>query len=57
MIAFPLGMAIMALFTGRLSDKIGYTFLTTSGLILNALALVLLANVGENTPCNILTGM
>jgi len=50
MIAFPLGMAIMAIFAGRLSDKIGYTFLTSSGMILNALALVLLANVGENTP-------
>ena len=50
MIAFPLGMAIMALFAGRLSDKIGYTFLTSSGMILNAVALVLLANVSEKTP-------
>ena len=50
MMSFPLGMAIMAIFAGRLSDKIGYTFLTTSGMTLNALALVLLANVGENTP-------
>jgi len=50
MMAFPLGMAIMAIFAGRLSDKIGYTFLTSSGMILNALALILLANVGENTP-------
>jgi len=50
MMAFPLGMAVMAAFAGRLSDKIGYTFLTSSGMFLNALALVLLANVGENTP-------
>ncbi|KUO72436.1 MAG: multidrug MFS transporter [Desulfosporosinus sp. BRH_c37] len=50
MMAFPLGMAIMATFAGRLSDKIGYTFLTSSGMILNALALVLLANVGDKTP-------
>lgn len=50
MISFPLGMAVMATFAGRLSDKIGYTFLTSSGMILNALALVLLANVGEKTP-------
>lgn len=50
MIAFPLGMAISASFAGRWSDKIGYTLLTTSGMVLNALALVLLANVGPHTP-------
>lgn len=50
MIAFPAGMALMAIFAGRLSDKIGYTLLTTGGMILNALALVLLAQVKETTP-------
>jgi MFS family permease len=50
MMAFPLGMGVMAVFAGRLSDKIGYTFLTSSGMILNAVALVLLANVGDKTP-------
>lgn len=50
MMAFPLGMAIMAMFAGRLSDRIGYTLLTTGGLVLNAFALVLLANVNEQTP-------
>ncbi|KLU62513.1 multidrug resistance protein Stp [Peptococcaceae bacterium CEB3] len=50
MIAFPLGMAVMAVFAGRLSDKIGYALLTTGGMVLNALALILLANVGLRTP-------
>ncbi|MDI6879860.1 MAG: MFS transporter [Desulfitobacteriaceae bacterium] len=50
MMAFPLGMAVMAVFAGRLSDKIGYTLLTTGGMVLNAIALILLANVGQQTP-------
>ena len=50
MMAFPLGMAVMAVFAGRLSDKIGYAVLTTGGMALNALALILLANVGLRTP-------
>lgn len=50
MMAFPAGMAVMAIFAGRLSDKIGYTLLTTGGMVLNAIALILLANVGPLTP-------
>lgn len=50
MMAFPIAMALISPFSGALSDKIGAVILTTSGLILNAIGLVLLANTTLNTP-------
>jgi len=49
MMAFPIAMAIVSPFSGALSDKIGAVFLTTSGLIINGIALILLANTTINT--------
>ena len=50
MMAFPIAMAIVSPFSGALSDKIGATLLTTSGLVINGIALILLANTTLQTP-------
>lgn len=42
MMVYPLTMALVAPLSGWLSDKIGYTLLTTAGLAINALAFALL---------------
>lgn len=42
MVAYPVAMAVVAPFSGWLSDKIGPYILTTGGLILNAIGFVLL---------------
>lgn len=54
MMAFPAAMAVTASFSGWLSDKIGYVLLTTSGLVLNGLALVALANISLQTPITLI---
>ncbi len=54
MMAFPTAMAVTASFSGWLSDKIGYVLLTTSGLVLNGLALVALANISLQTPITLI---
>jgi EmrB/QacA subfamily drug resistance transporter len=50
MMAFPIAMAIISPFSGALSDKIGAVILTSSGLVINGIALILLANISINTP-------
>jgi MFS family permease len=50
MMAFPIAMAIISPFSGALSDKIGAVILTSSGLVINGIALILLANTTLNTP-------
>jgi EmrB/QacA subfamily drug resistance transporter len=49
MIAYPLMIALLAPFTGALSDRIGSRTLAPVGLGVAALALVLLGNVGSTT--------
>jgi EmrB/QacA subfamily drug resistance transporter len=50
MIAYPLMIALLAPFTGALSDRIGSRTLAPLGLGVAALALVLLGSVGAETP-------
>jgi EmrB/QacA subfamily drug resistance transporter len=50
MIAYPLMIALLAPFTGALSDRIGSRVLAPIGLCVSALALVLLGSVGADTP-------
>ena len=50
MMAFPIAMAVISPFSGALSDKIGAAILTSSGLFINGVALVLLASVKLQTP-------
>jgi EmrB/QacA subfamily drug resistance transporter len=50
MMAFPIAMAVISPFSGALSDKIGSVALTSTGLIINGIALILLANSTLNTP-------
>lgn len=50
MMAFPIAMAIISPFSGALSDKIGAVVLTSTGLVINGIALILLANISINTP-------
>lgn len=50
MMAFPIAMATISPFSGKLSDKIGSYLLATSGLVINGIALILLANVKMTTP-------
>lgn len=50
MMAFPIAMAVISPFSGALSDKIGAVILTSSGLIINGIALILLANTTLDTP-------
>lgn len=50
MMAFPIAMAVVSPFSGALSDKIGATLLTSSGLVINGVALILLANTTLQTP-------
>ncbi|MHB1125583.1 MAG: MFS transporter [Bacillota bacterium] len=48
MTPFPLGMALVAPFSGWLSDHIGPIALTTGGMAVNALGLVLLSFLGPS---------
>ncbi|MHB1419858.1 MAG: MFS transporter [Bacillota bacterium] len=48
MTPFPLAMALVAPFSGWLSDKIGPIALTTGGMAINALGLVLLSFLGPS---------
>lgn len=50
MMAFPVAMAVVSPFSGALSDKIGSAILTTAGLVINGIALILLANIDLQTP-------
>ena len=50
MMAFPIAMALISPFSGALSDRIGAAVLTSTGLVINGLALVLLASITVNTP-------
>lgn len=50
MMAYPLMIALVAPFTGALSDRIGSRTLAPLGLCVSALALVLLGSVGAETP-------
>lgn len=50
MMAFPIAMALISPFSGALSDKIGAVILTSTGLVINGIALILLANTMVNTP-------
>jgi EmrB/QacA subfamily drug resistance transporter len=50
MIAYPLMIALLAPFTGALSDRIGSRTLAPLGLGIAALMLALLGSVGANTP-------
>ena len=50
MMAFPIAMALISPFSGALSDKIGAVILTSTGLVINGIALILLANTTLNTP-------
>lgn len=50
MMAFPIAMALISPFSGALSDRVGATALTSSGLVINGVALLLLANTTANTP-------
>ena len=54
MMAFPAAMALISPFSGALSDKIGATVLTSSGLVINGIALVLLAGVTLQTPISLI---
>ena len=49
MTASPLVMAVVAPFSGWLSDRVGPMFLTTGGLALNALGLYFLSTVSTST--------
>jgi len=49
MMAFPVAMAVVSPFSGALSDKIGSVVLTTAGLVINGMALILLANINLHT--------
>ncbi|MHB8828642.1 MAG: MFS transporter, partial [Syntrophales bacterium] len=50
MMAFPVAMAVVSPFSGALSDRIGSAILTTTGLVINGIALILLANINLQTP-------
>ncbi|MGB9808748.1 MAG: MFS transporter [Caldanaerobacter sp.] len=50
MMAFPIAMAVSSPFSGKLSDKIGSHLLASSGLVINGIALILLANIKTTTP-------
>src|SRR3989339_1136442 len=50
MMAFPVAMAVVSPFSGALSDKIVSVILTTTGLVINGIALILLANINLQTP-------
>lgn len=50
MMAFPIAMALISPFSGALSDKIGAVILTSTGLVINGIALILIANTTLNTP-------
>jgi len=50
LVAQPLVMALLSPYAGRLSDKIEPRILATSGMFLNAVGLLLLAFVNQNTP-------
>jgi MFS family permease len=50
MIAYPLMIALLAPFTGALSDRIGSRTLAPLGLCVSALTLVSLGSVGADTP-------
>jgi len=50
MMAFPVAMAVVSPFSGALSDKIGSAILTTAGLVINGIALIMLANINLQTP-------
>lgn len=50
MMAFPVAMAVVSPLSGALSDRIGSVALTTAGLVINGIALLLLANIGLQTP-------
>lgn len=50
MMAYPIAMAVVAPFSGWLSDKIGPYILTTSGLALNAVGFVLLNLLSSHVP-------
>lgn len=54
MMAFPIAMAVISPFSGALSDKIGAVLLTSSGLLINGIALILLANTTVNTPVGLI---
>lgn len=45
MTPFPLAMAIVAPLSGWLSDRLGYLLLTTGGLLVNIVGLMMLANL------------
>jgi len=50
MMAFPVAMAVVSPFSGALSDRIGSAILTTAGMVINGIALILLANISLQTP-------
>ncbi len=50
MTAFPLVMALVAPVSGWLSDRLGPLYLTTGGLAINAIGLLLLSTVTAATP-------
>jgi len=50
MMAFPIAIAVISPLSGALSDKIGAVLLTSSGLVINGIALILLANTTVHTP-------
>ncbi|WP_081411080.1 MFS transporter [Desulfotruncus alcoholivorax] len=54
MMASPIAMAVISPFSGALSDKIGSTALTTTGLIIKKIALVLLTNATLQTPVSLI---
>jgi MFS family permease len=56
MIAYPLMIALLAPFTGALSDRIGSRTLAPLGLGVSALALALLGSVGAETPLAYVAG-
>lgn len=49
MMVFPIVMAIVAPFSGALSDKIGSEFLTFLGLVINSLGLYLMSTLTEKS--------
>ena len=54
MMAFPMAMALISPFSGALSDRIGATVLTTAGLAIKGISLILLANVTLQTPISLI---
>lgn len=50
LVAQPLVMALLSPYAGKLSDKIEPRILATSGMFLNAVGLLMLAFVNQNTP-------